>query len=311
MLTCTVVLALYNGEKYIADQLQSLFQQTHTPECVIISDDGSFDCSELLVKGFIQKNHLEDKWIYRKNKKNLGYANNFWHAAKNVDTQVCFFCDQDDIWKPEKIDVMLKIMEINPQIMLLGSGYTAFTDTGERYNDVALTKVLETGELENIKLNEKTIFIGCEGCTMAFRTDFMKKVGKYRYDRAPHDEFLWKMAVCCNGCYILHRSLMMRRFHANNVTHNKMHNKQTRMEFLKLLLKSHQAMLMYAVDRNMSVECLNLIQRNIDSVKLRIELLENGNIWNSAVLLIKYRNNYHSKKAIIIELLMALKIVGR
>lgn len=307
MLTCTVIIALYNGEKYIQEQLQSILNQTHLPDKVIISDDGSSDRSVEIISDFIQKNHLEKTWVYKKNNKNMGYADNFWYTANQVETDILFFCDQDDIWKPEKIDVMLKVFEQNENIKVLGSGYTAFTDSGEPYVDKALTKIVETGNLEKLELTPKTIFIGCEGCTMGVKTIFIKELIDYHYPHAPHDEFVWKAALCTEGCYILHRSLMMRRFHANNVTHNKMHNKTVRIKFLELLLEGHLSMLKYAEDHSINQKNIKLICDNITSVQLRIELISKKKISNFIILAIKYHRYYHSRKAILMELLIALK----
>lgn len=307
MLTNTIVLALYNGKNYIIDQLDSLLNQSCQPDRVIITDDGSNDGSVELVEKYIEDHGLSGKWICKKNEKNLGYADNFWYATKEVETDIFFFCDQDDIWKKEKIETMLKIFEENNQVMILGSGYTAFTDQGDDYKDIALTRVSETNKLEKVKLNPKTIFIGCEGCTMAVRTVFLKEIKKYHYDKAPHDEFVWKAALCVDGCYVLHKSLMMRRFHANNVTHNKMHSYDVRIKFLELLLESHKAMLKQAKEIGLSYNQIKLINNNIESVKYRIHMIKTANIIDLIILVIKYRKFYHSKKAIIVEYLIALK----
>ena len=307
MITSTVVLAMYNGEKYIIEQLNSILKQTHLPEYVIIADDRSMDHSCQLAEDFIVKNGLQGKWMCKKNNFNLGYADNFWYAASEVHTDVFFFCDQDDIWCPEKIETMVGIMEQNPQIMVLGSGYTAFTDRGNPYVDKALTKVSNDGTLEKLQLTNKTIFIGCEGCTMAIRTDFFKTLSNFHFDKAPHDEFVWKSALCVGGCYVLHKSLMKRRFHENNVTLNKMHDLSSRIRFLNLLLKSHEAMIQYAEAQGINNSLKKIIQKNIDSVNLRIEQLEKRKIRNTLILATRYLNNYHSKKSLLMEFLISLK----
>lgn len=311
MLTSTIVLAMYNGKNYIVEQLDSLLNQSHQPDKVIVADDGSDDGSVELVEKYIADHNLNEKWFCKKNKKNLGYADNFWYAAREVDTDIFFFCDQDDIWKESKIETMLKIFEEHHQVMVLGSGYTAFTDEGKKYRDVALTRISETNELKKIELTSKTIFIGCEGCTMAVRTAFFEKIAKYHYDRAPHDEFVWKAALCVNGCYVLHKSLMMRRFHANNVTHNKMHSYEIRLNFLKLLLESHQTMLNQAKDVNLSNNQIKMINNNIVSVKYRIHMIKTASLFDLMILAVKYRKYFHSKKAIIVEYLIAMKNKGK
>lgn len=307
MLTTTIVMAVYNGKKYLLDQLDSLRNQTHQPEKVIISDDGSKDGSVELVQDYIKKYDLEQRWTCRRNEENLGYADNFWCAAREVDTDVFFFCDQDDVWKENKIETMLEVFEKNEQVKVVGSGYTAFTDTGKAYKDIALTQISDTGELEKLNINYKTMFIGCEGCTMAVRTTFLEEIAPYHYNRAPHDEFVWKAALCVDGCYVLHKSLMIRRFHANNVTHNKMHDKKTRIIFLELLLMSHIVMKRIALDYAVGQQELRIIDKNIESVKLRIDLIKRKKMLNAIILAIKYHNCYHSKKAILMESIIAIK----
>lgn len=306
-LSCTIVLALYNGEKYIKEQLLSILNQTHKPDYVLIADDGSTDNSIEIVRNFISAHHLDSSWYVEKNDRNYGYADNFWYASNKAKTDVIFFCDQDDIWNSDKIEVMLSVLKKTDNIKVLGSGYTPFTDSGKPYVDKALTRVTETWELEKLNLSEKTIFIGCEGCTMAVRSDFLYSLRKFHYDKAPHDEFVWKAALCCDGCYVLHRSLMMRRFHENNVTHNKMHDANVRIRFLELLLKSHYAMLDYAYECRCDEEKISIIKKNIISVKLRIELIRDHKFSNFFSLLFQYRNNYHSRKAILTEIWIALK----
>ena len=58
MLTTTIVMTMYNGTKYVLEQLDSLRSQTHQPEKVIISDDGSSDSSVELVEDYIKRYDL-------------------------------------------------------------------------------------------------------------------------------------------------------------------------------------------------------------------------------------------------------------
>ena len=58
----SVVMATYNGEKYIRQQINSLFNQTKKPDEVLIFDDGSTDETYKIVSEFIQKHHLEKTW---------------------------------------------------------------------------------------------------------------------------------------------------------------------------------------------------------------------------------------------------------
>ena len=80
-----VVIALYNGERFIEKQLDSLRTQTKAPDQVIMCDDGSTDRTIEIVKNYIEQHGLEKTWILSKNEKNLGYIKNFYHAISMSD----------------------------------------------------------------------------------------------------------------------------------------------------------------------------------------------------------------------------------
>ena len=67
--TVSIAMALYNGEKYLREQLESIHNQTILPSELIACDDGSTDaCNELFAK-FVTENSLEDKWKLKKMKR--------------------------------------------------------------------------------------------------------------------------------------------------------------------------------------------------------------------------------------------------
>lgn len=76
----SVVMATYNGGKYIERQLTTLLEQTRRPDEVIICDDVSTDNTAQLVQKFIKEHSLSDKWHFSINEKNLGYRKNFAQA---------------------------------------------------------------------------------------------------------------------------------------------------------------------------------------------------------------------------------------
>ena len=108
----SVALASYNGEKYIREQLQSILDQTVLPDEIVISDDGSDDLTVKIVRDIISENQnkpVKIKLIH--NNESHGIVANFENAIKNTEKEVIFLCDQDDIWFPNKIELILKVME--------------------------------------------------------------------------------------------------------------------------------------------------------------------------------------------------------
>lgn len=94
-------MSTYNGEKYIREQLDSLLTQTRTGLKVVIRDDGSKDKTIGIIEEYLCI-HPNIKLIKGEN---LGYAKSFWWLLQNAPASDYYaFCDQDDIWMPEKIE---------------------------------------------------------------------------------------------------------------------------------------------------------------------------------------------------------------
>lgn len=303
----SVVLATYNGEDFIIEQLDSLQKQTHKIDEVIICDDISNDRTEEIVKDYIKRNNLIG-WNIYKNKKNLGYGRNFYNGILKATGDLIFFCDQDDIWELDKVEKMKKVFDNNCNIKLLCSEFTPFytEENVKKLPKSIIKKMKYDNSVEKINLNSKSIFIGAEGCTMAIKKSFFDEIKKYWDETIAHDEFVWKMALCVDGCYMYHKSTLKRRIHGNNASIKKMHKNNERLIFLNNLLKSHEQMYYFAKDIALNEKYINLILKNIKSVELRINLLKEKRYINTITLISKYFNNYHSRKSILMELFMAI-----
>lgn len=96
-----ILLATYNGEKYLKEQIESILNQTYKNFRLIISDDCSKDSTREIIKEYEQK----DKRIisYFQNE-NLGYIKNFEFLLTKVENTIYMLSDQDDFWLPEKIE---------------------------------------------------------------------------------------------------------------------------------------------------------------------------------------------------------------
>ena len=105
-----ILLATYNGERFLAEQLDSVIAQSHTNWRILARDDGSSDGTVDLLKGY--KRQLGDKLdILEDARGNLGLAANFSALMGASDAQYAAFCDQDDVWLPEKLALGLKAVQ--------------------------------------------------------------------------------------------------------------------------------------------------------------------------------------------------------
>lgn len=104
-----ILLATYNGEKYIAEQIESLLAQTEQDFVIYISDDCSTDNTYEVICQYAKK--YPDKIVETQNVQNTGSAkyNFFWMMIEQKQDYV-MLCDQDDVWKPDKIALTLQKM---------------------------------------------------------------------------------------------------------------------------------------------------------------------------------------------------------
>ena len=96
-------MATFNGEKYLKEQLDSILCQLDFKDEVIISDDGSTDETLNLLNEY--KN---DKRVQVIKNPRKGVVSNFDNALRNSNNEVIFLSDQDDIWLPNKVEVVKK-----------------------------------------------------------------------------------------------------------------------------------------------------------------------------------------------------------
>ncbi len=305
----SVAMATYNGAEYIIEQLDSILNQTIKVDEVIICDDCSKDDTAVVVKKYIADHELDESWDFRVNEHNLGYASNFVKALRKTTGDMIFFCDQDDIWVNNRIEKMVSVMEKNPGIMLMGSEFEPFSSTADAPKPHGWELATFRGDesLEHLKFEPKNIFIGCQGCTMGMRREFIDKIDRYWYPGWAHDEYVWKLALCMDGLYFYHAVTLKRRLHSNNVTLHKEHKKSQRMKYLIDLLKSHEQTLKFARDNELSEKKVRLLKKNIRATKMRIDLIDKRKLLNVIPLSIKYWNCYHKCRAIPVEIVMALK----
>ena len=112
----SVAIATYNGEKYIIEQLESILYQTQAVDEVIICDDCSQDRTVHIIRDFIVQHELNCTWKLFVNDQNLGYCENFKKAIYLCTGDIVFFCDQDDIWVKNRVEVMAAAIHDKPDI---------------------------------------------------------------------------------------------------------------------------------------------------------------------------------------------------
>ena len=307
----SVVMALYNGEKYLGEQLQSILEQTVRPDEVVLSDDGSSDGTVGLAREFIARHGLSGSWRLSENPKNLGYAENFHRAAGNASGDVLFFADQDDLWLPDKLEKMLAVLAAHPDCAVLSTDYEPFCGGEEALRVPARVcrRMPGDGGLERIDLTPKHIYIGAIGCCMAVRREFYEKASAYRFRGWAQDDFLWKLAQTEEGLYLWHVNLVRHRIHVSNTsTYGNYHDKKKRLAHFQTMRRAAIRMLARVKDRggDPGGGKMTVLRRHIRMLELRIALMEEHRLLN-AVLLLPFLGYYERPRAYLLELLLALR----
>jgi glycosyltransferase involved in cell wall biosynthesis len=107
--TIDILLATYNGARYLGEQIQSLLSQTYSNWRLIIRDDGSTDNTLLIIHRF-QQQYPQKIIVVEDGQSNLGACRNFARLLEHSSAEYVMFSDQDDVWLPTKIAWTLKKM---------------------------------------------------------------------------------------------------------------------------------------------------------------------------------------------------------
>ncbi|WP_081729413.1 glycosyltransferase family 2 protein [Pseudomonas sp. QTF5] len=105
----TILLSTYNGEKYLREQIDSIVQQQYQDWVLLVRDDGSSDSTLEIVKSYSVKDARVQ--IIADGYGNQGPAGSFIKLLACVETEYFMFCDQDDVWLPNKVYDSIKILK--------------------------------------------------------------------------------------------------------------------------------------------------------------------------------------------------------
>ncbi len=214
----SVVMTTYNGEKYIYEQLESLYRQTRLPDEVIISDDNSKDNTVKIIKDFIAKNQIKD-WILLVNEKNKGWQKNFIEAMIQATGDIIFLADQDDIWLNDKIEFMHNIMTRNKEIKCLVGKVITIDGNGSKFNNKrGFLEGNRSDEVKKIYFSEKFNTITLLGCAMCVSKEIVEIIQQINVKKFSHDSQCCRLATIIDGMYIVDRPVIKYRIHNANTS---------------------------------------------------------------------------------------------
>lgn len=108
-----ILLSTYNGERYLRAQIDSLLQQKNVPFKIYVRDDGSTDGTRAVIADYTAR--YKGLICDLTDDRHRGYPDCFWDLLSDCPKADAYaFCDQDDIWEPEKLERAQKMLETVP-----------------------------------------------------------------------------------------------------------------------------------------------------------------------------------------------------
>ncbi len=103
-----ILMATYNGERFLREQIDSILEQSFSDFRLLISDDLSKDNTREILNEYVKKDRRVIVFLQNKN---LGTVQNFEFLMQKVESKYFMFSDQDDIWQKDKIEKSLEKIE--------------------------------------------------------------------------------------------------------------------------------------------------------------------------------------------------------
>ena len=222
-------MATYNGEKFINQQIDSILKQSYKDFELIICDDCSKDKTVEIIKKY-----SDSRIKLYINEQNLGFKKNFQKAIEFCSGEFLAFCDQDDIWTENHLELLLN--NISNKDLICGNAKLIDQD-GNSMN-VTTKECLGNFNFEanNIVLFEKLLhgnFV--QGTAALITKEFSKKLFPVPESVDFHDWWAASLSTLNNGCSYLDDIVLFYRQHGNNVTTNK---KITFFDSIKTVIKN-------------------------------------------------------------------------
>lgn len=217
----TIIMAVYNGQEYIREQLESLKDQTYTEWRLVIRDDRSSDKTAEIVKKF--SDEVEQEVIFKVNEKPSGSAKNNFALLINdaKESDYVMFCDQDDIWKKDKIEITFNEMKqveerYGRDFPLLVHGDVEVIDENGNINADSMFEMSHINA--DSKLPQILIQNHVTGCTMMCNKKLIAGISEYASSEyiIMHDYLAALYASVFGKIEVIKKPLLSYRQHSGN-----------------------------------------------------------------------------------------------
>lgn len=213
-----IIMATYNGEKFIRQQIESIIKQTFVEWNLYIHDDGSTDSTVAVIKSFDDKRiHFIEDDIHFGNS-----SLNFLYLINRVESDYLFFSDQDDFWLPNKIEKTLSFIKqvesteetmpvcVGTDLKVVDSNLNMINESFYDYS-----KLLKNADFNSLLVEND--FTGCTMCVNKTAIDYLKAIKQKDFSKIVQHDWLIALICAADGKIAqLECQTMLYRQHQNN-----------------------------------------------------------------------------------------------
>jgi glycosyltransferase involved in cell wall biosynthesis len=214
----SVAFIVYNGSRYMRQQLDSIFAQTHKVDEIMVCDDRSTDGTKQVLEEY--KNEHPDLFFFHYNKENIGPTKNIEKAIQACTGDIILLSDQDDYWETNKVETIVKWFEQNPNMKGVFTNGALMNSKEELDNNYDLWDAMSfpykaIKNSNNLKLYINTVENCVTGASLAIRNNlsFLKQPFPL-IKLLVHDRWLAMNLAETNSLGILEEKLIHYRIHS-------------------------------------------------------------------------------------------------
>lgn len=201
----SICMATYNGEKYILEQINSILPQLRDTDELIISDDGSTDNTLEIVS------EIDDKRIKLFYNNAHDFTKNFENAISKATGDIIFLCDQDDVWKDNKVEVMVNYL--SKYDLVISNAMIVDANRNEIMPEYFKYSKVKQGFVYNL------LYTRYIGACMAFNKKILNKVFPFPNNKLlPHDYWITCVGELYYNTYLINEPLIEYRRHELNAS---------------------------------------------------------------------------------------------
>ena len=220
----SVVLATFNGERFLEKQIKSILEQTLPPSKILVFDDRSSDKTIEILKSFDGNSSIE----YAINHENKGVTRNFIDGILATETSYIALADQDDIWKRDKLERCyhtIKNLEAEGKPSIVFSDLEVI-DANDQVVSASFWKELG---INDYHFCFDTLLFGnfVTGCTILMDHNIRKYLSRIPVNLDIHDSWIALLAYSFGNASGIKLPLVSYRQHHNNITYSTSVRKRT------------------------------------------------------------------------------------